>query len=401
MMANNEIVSWIKANPVKSALILLVIGIGLYIIDSGISSANRAKNLITNHASKINREGGKLKAEVSARIDGVQKAFKEIDAITERFRFDEKLRDENDSFQEGQSINARYESKRQEIFTILFHNENMLKNIKANIDKEKEQNHEFAKKYIDFPEYRRLIVTIYENIAYTFDENGFLLYFHNCESFTKDLSGSKVGCVISEEYSHYNNPLVRKQEIENLVKKLGDIYLTTSADERANKTQVIYDDIKKTYFTEVEEDWGVIWARSYGDYAAKALLPYKVFIEEIINAQRQIDVNEAQEYLKENAWGRCIDWWNERTINGMKDKTRTTKRALELKNNFPWKEEDISKNDNERWDVSECKSELRHPKPYHNEFSVTQYNLLENQTSIRVLLRLMETNKDFGVKDDE
>lgn len=29
------------------------------------------------------------------------------------------------------------------------------------------------------------------------------------------------------------------------------------------------------------------------------------------------------------------------------------------------------------------------------------YNLLENQTSVRVLLRLMETNKDFGVKDDE
>ena len=83
-MRNNEIVSWIKANPAKSALILLAIGIGFYIIDSGISSANRAKNLITNHASKIEREGGKLKAEVSARIDGIQKAFKEIDAITER-----------------------------------------------------------------------------------------------------------------------------------------------------------------------------------------------------------------------------------------------------------------------------------------------------------------------------
>jgi hypothetical protein len=67
----------------KSALILLVIGIGLYIIDSGISSANRAKNLITNHASKINKEGGKLKAEVSARIDGVQKAFKEIDRVVQ------------------------------------------------------------------------------------------------------------------------------------------------------------------------------------------------------------------------------------------------------------------------------------------------------------------------------
>jgi len=399
MMANNEIVSWIKANPVKSALILLVIGIGLYIIDSGISSANRAKNLITNHASKINREGGKLKAEVSARIDGVQKAFKEIDAITERFRFDEKLRDENDSFQEGQSINARYESKRQEIFTILSHNENMLKNIKANIDKEKEQNHEFAKKYIDFPEYRRLIVTIYENIAYTFDENGFLLYFHNCESFTKDLSGSKVGCVISEEYSHYNNPLVRKQEIENLVKKLGDIYLTTSADERANKTQVIYDDIKKTYFTEVEEDWGVIWARSYGDYAAKALLPYKAFIEEIINSQRQINVKEAQEYLKENAWSRCIDFYSAKKIE---NNTRSAGRAKELRNNFPWKEAPISKSYLEEDEYDRCKGQINGAGVLEQgKSSITQYNLLENQTSVRVLLRLMETNKDFGVKDDE
>jgi hypothetical protein len=185
MMANNEIISWIKANPVKSALILLAIGIGFYIIDSGISSANRAKNLITNHASKINKEGGKLKAEVSARIDGVQKAFKEIDAITERFRFDEKLRDENDSFQETQSSNARYESKRQEVFTILSYNESMLKNIKANIDKEIEQNHEFGKKYIDFPEYRRLIVTTYENIAPLFNINKSLVHFRHCDYFKK------------------------------------------------------------------------------------------------------------------------------------------------------------------------------------------------------------------------
>jgi hypothetical protein len=399
MMANNEIISWIKANPVKSALILLAIGIGFYIIDSGISSANRAKNLIINHASKINKEGGKLKAEVSARIDGVQKAFKEIDAITERFRFDKKLRDENDSFQKGQSINARYESKRQEIFTILSHNESMLKNIKANIDKEKEQNHEFAKKYIDFPEYRRLIVTIYENIAYTFDENGFLLYFHNCEFFTKNLSGSKVGCVISEEYSQYNRPLERKQEIENLVKKLGDIYLTTSADERANKTQVIYNYIKKTYFTEVEEDWGVRWARSYGDYAAKALLPYKAFIEEIINAQRHIDGTEAQEYLKENAWGRCIERNSKYDI---KNKTRSRKRVEELKNNFPWKEKNTAFGRAEKHDCDRCQDDIDGTGILNQgKSSVTQYNLLENQTSVRVLLRLMETNKDFGVKDDE
>ena len=162
MMRNNEIVSWIKANPAKSALILLAIGVGFYIIDSSISSANRAKNLITNHASKIEREGGKLKAEVSARIDGIQKAFKEIDAITERSKFDTKLRNENDSFRETQSGNARYERKRQEIFSALSHNENMLKNLKAKIGANSE-NHK--KNYIDLPEYRRLIVTIYENIV--------------------------------------------------------------------------------------------------------------------------------------------------------------------------------------------------------------------------------------------
>jgi hypothetical protein len=396
-MKNNKIASWIKVNPAKSTLILLAIGIGFYIIDSSISSANRAKNLITNHASKIEREGGKLKAEVSARIDGIQKAFKEIDAITEKSKFDDELRNDNDSFRETQSGNARYEIKRQEILGILSHNENMLKNIKAKIGANSE-NHK--KKYIDFPEYRRLIVTIYENIAHIFNETEFLFYFRNCEYFKKDFRG-EAGCVRSREYSHYNHPLARKQEIENLVKKLGDIYLTTSADERANKTQVIYNDIKKTYFTEVEEDWGVRWARSYGDYAAKALLPYKAFIEEIINAQRQIEVKEAQEYLKENAWGRCIDWYNERARNGLKDKTRTTKRALELKNTFPWKEKDISKNENESRHVNKCQRVLEHPKRYSNEFNVTQYNLLENQTSVRVLLRLMETNKDFGVKDDE
>ena len=57
-MRNNEIVSWIKANSAKSALILLAIGVGFYIIDSSISSAIRAKTLITNHASKIEREVG-------------------------------------------------------------------------------------------------------------------------------------------------------------------------------------------------------------------------------------------------------------------------------------------------------------------------------------------------------
>ena len=293
----------------------------------------------------------------------------------------------------------QYESKRQEIFTILSHNENILKNIKANIDKEKEQNHEFAKKYIDFPEYRRLIATIYENITYTFDENGFLQYFHNCEFFTKNLSRSKVGCVISEEYSQYNRPLERKQEIENLVKKLGDIYLTTSANKRANKTQVIYNDIKKTYFTEVEEDWGVRWARSYGDYAAKALLPYKAFIEEIINAQRHIDVTEAQEYLKENAWGRCIERYSK---YGIKDKTRSRKRVEELKNNFPWKEKNTAFGRVEEYDCDSCQDDIDGTGILdQGKSSVTQYNLLENQTSVRVLLRLMETNKDFGVKDDE
>ena len=65
---------------------------------------------------------------------------------------------------------------------------------------------------------------------------------------------------------------------------------------------------------------------SYGDYAAKALLPYKAFIEEIINAQRHIDVTEAQEYLKENAWGRCIERYSK---YGIKDKTRSRKRVEE------------------------------------------------------------------------
>ena len=397
-MRNNEIVSWIKANPAKSALILLAIGIMFYIIDSSISSANRAKNLITSHASKIDREGGKLKAEVSARIDGVQKAFKEIDAITERFKFDKKLRNENDSFRETQSGNARYESKRQEIFSVLSHNENMLKNLKAKIGANSE-NHK--KNYIDLPEYRRLIVTIYENIAHIFDVNKSLAYFEHCDYFESNFNGA-ASCVInSSEYHHYNHPLARKQEIENLVKKLGDIYLTTSADERANKTQVIYNDIKKTYFTEVEEDWGVRWARSYGDYAAKALLPYKAFIEEIINAQRQIDVKEAQEYLKENAWSRCITWYNKISINKIKDKTRTFKRASELANNFPWKEKDISTSNSEDHDFRACEDEINATGLDSGKSSVTPYNLLENQTSVRVLLRLMETNKDFGVKDDE
>ena len=396
MMRNNEIVSWIKANPAKSALILLAIGLGFYIIDSGISSANRAKNLITNHASKIEREGGKLKAEVSARIDGIQKAFKEIDAITERSKFDTKLRNENDSFRETQSGNARYESKRQEIFSVLSHNENMLKNLKAKIGANSD-NHK--KNYIDLPEYRRLIVTIYENIAYIFNENEFLFYFRNCEYFKIDWRG-EAGCVRSREYSQYNRPLVRKQEIENLVKKLGDIYLTTSDDERANKTQVIYNDIKKTYFTEVEEDWGVRWARSYGDYAAKALLPYKAFIEEIINAQRQIDVKEAQEYLKETAWGRCIEQYSQ---SQLERKARSRKRVEELKNIFPWKGVNVSKSENEgeRNSVHKCEMKLKFPETYRTASTVTQYNLLENQTSVRVLLRLMETNKDFGVKDDE
>jgi hypothetical protein len=395
MMKNNEIVNWIKANPVKSALILLAIGIGFYIIDSSILSANRAKNLITNHASKIEREGGKLKSEVSARIDGVQKAFKEIDAITERFKFDKKLRNENDSFRETQSGNARYERQRQEIFGILSHNEDMLKNLRAKISANSE-NHK--KNYIDFPEYRKLIVTIYENIAHIFNENDSLVFFHNCEYYEKDFLG-KVSCVRSREYSHYNRPLARKQEIENLVKKLGDIYLTTSADERANKTQVIYNDIKKTYFSEVEEDWGVRWARSFGDYAAKALLPYKTFIEEIINAQRQIDVKEAQEYLKENTWGRCIDFYSAKKI---KNNTRSIRRTKDLRNNFPWKEAPISKSYLEEDEYDRCKGQINGTGVLEQgKSSVPPYNLLENQTSVRVLLRLMETNKDFGVKDDE
>ena len=50
----------------------------------------------------------------------------------------------------------------------LSHNENMLKNLKAKIGANSE-NHK--KNYIDLPEYRRLIVTIYENIAHIFDVN--------------------------------------------------------------------------------------------------------------------------------------------------------------------------------------------------------------------------------------
>ena len=86
-------------------------------------------------------------------------------------------------------------------------------------------------------------------------------------------------------------------------------------------------------FTEVEEDWGVRWSRSWGDYAAKALLPYKAFIQEIINAQRQIDGKEAQEYLKENAWGRCIDKYSKHRLSD----NRITKEEVEkVKISFPW-----------------------------------------------------------------
>ena len=214
--------------------------------------------------------------------------------------------------------------------------------------------------YTDYKDYRMEIVYAFEQIAFVF----------------KDIPGylGEAPCC-----GHYVEKWVTKKRnyLNKLRIKLGEVYLLKDDRKRHIKKDVIHKEIAGIYFTEIEEDPEVGYGRSDAEPAVKALLPYKEFIFEIIDAQKRIDKQEAEGFFINALVKSCINkYMNNKYIRGEKtiEEVRSTC---------------------ERWTKEE-------PSPHpRNTSPIRKYHMLDYYLSGKVLIKMLKTYKDFGVQDDE
>ena len=187
--------------------------------------------------------------------------------------------------------------------TLVYHR-NRLNDVKSKIDALPHKDTSY--RYTDYEEYRKEIVYAFEQISFVFKDRPPIYLSENCDYF---VNVHAPECKYYSKVSGYSNKeLVMKKRnyLNNLRIKLGEVYLLKDERKRRNKMKVIHDKIANIYFTEIEKDPEVGYGRSDAELTAKALLPYKEFILEIVDAQKRIDRQEAEKFLKEFAYNRCI-----------------------------------------------------------------------------------------------
>ena len=177
----------------------------------------------------------------------------------------------------------------------------------------------------------------------------------------------------SKQYFDDEDVVKTLSSINQLKRELGNAFLISDERERVNRITVLHNNISSIYFTEIEGDNEIRLARYATENAANALLPYKEFIFEILNAQKNISKSEADKFLKQLVWDRCIG---------------------NIKVELEYNEEEAYKFCDERVN--------HHIEALHSSTYIPiKYCHLDYSVSGKTLIKFLKSYKDFGVNENE
>ena len=360
----------------KILTIILFIFFGSVIFSKSIRSffTNDTMKLITQHKEKIDTVGAKHKSYVTRKIDEARKRFDELDDGMSQYKYKSKMM-KNENIWEAKRVgDIEYKNIRSQYLNTFKKEEQKLEKVKNTLRGEGIVETDF----IQDERYRKATVYAFEQIGFMFSSHA-VRFFTECDQFEGG-SGRYIDPQCDIFYNHiskkyFGNGYVSEKlnYLNQLKKELGNTFLISDERERVNKITVLHNNISSVYFTEIEEDDEIRLARYATENSAKALLPYKAFIFEILNVQRKISKKEAKQFLKKLVWDRCI---------------------YEMKTKFRDSSKEAYKSCNER--INHYSTRL-----YPKKYLPYDYYHLDHYVSGKTLIKFLESYKDFGVNDNE
>ena len=366
------------SNRAKKILtVILFLLFGLMIFPGLIRSFfyNDTMKVITQHKEKIDTVGAKHKSYVTSKIDEARKIFDELGDGMSQYKYKSKMM-KNENIWEAKRVgDIEYKNIRSQYLNTFKKEEQKLEKVKNTLRDEGIIETDF----IQNERYRKAVVYAFEQIGFMFSSHA-VRFFTECDQFEGG-SGRYINPQCDAFHNHiskkyFKNGYVREKlnYLNQLKKELGNTFLISDERERVNKITVLHKDLSSVYFTEIEEDDEIRIARYATENAANALLPYKGFIFEILNAQRKISKNEADQFLKKLAFDRCFN---------------KTKRFYTTKS--PFNESPKTRVENA------CNERIREDtadKPH-------EYYRLDDYVIGKTLIKFLESYKDFGVNENE
>ncbi len=358
----------------KILTVILFLFFGTMVFSKSIRSffADDTMKLITEHKDKIDTVGAKHKSYVTRKIDEARKMFDELDDGMSQYKYNSQIREDKHFWETKRLGDLEYKNLRNQYLDIFAREEQKLEKVKKTLIEEGIAETNFIKD----ERYRRAIVYAFEQIGFMFSTHN-VKFFTDCDYFGRGKTyGRYEPCNDhrnhkSKQYFDDEDVVKTLSSINQLKRELGNAFLISDERERVNRITVLHNNISSIYFTEIEGDNEIRLARYATENAANALLPYKGFIFEMLNAQREISKSDADMYLKKLVFDRCI--------NKMKVKFNDT---------------------NEEADKY-CKEVTREGNIHYNNYRPHKYYHLDHYISGKTLIKFLESYKDFGVNENE
>jgi hypothetical protein len=363
-----------RAKKILTVILFLFFGLIIFSKSMGALFDNDAMKLITQHKEKIDTIGVKHKSYVTRKIDEARKRFDELSDGMRQYKYNSQIRDDKDFWETKRLGDLKYKDLRNQYLNIFRREEQKLGKIKKTLVEKGIAETDFIKD----EGYRRDIVYAFEQIGFMFSTHN-VKFFTDCDYFGRGKAdGSYEPCNDyrnhkSKQYFDDEDVVKKLNYIDQLKKELGDTFLISDERERVNKITVLHNNISSVYFTEIEEDDEIRIARYATENAAKELIPYKGFIFEILNVQRKISKNEAEKYLRNLIFDRCLAEQYDRHGD--------------------------NKDYHER--LKYCKEVTRKGDIHYNNYKPHKYYRLDDYVVGKTLIKFLESYKDFGVNENE
>jgi hypothetical protein len=360
----------------KILTVILFLFFGTMFFSKSIRSffADDTMKLITAHKEKIDTVGAKHKSYVTRKIDEARKMFDELDDGMSQYKYGNKIMKDENIWEAKRVGDIEYKNIRNQYLNIFRKEAQQLEKVKNTLRDEGITETDF----IQDERYRKAIVYAFEQIGFMFSSHA-VRFFTECDQFEAD-SRRHIDPQCDTFYNHISKKYFdsgyvseKLNYLTQLKKEMGNVFLISDERERVNKITVLHNNISSIYFTEIEKDNEIRLARYATENAAKALLPYKGFIFEILNAQNNISKSEADKSLKQLVWDRCI---------------------YEMKTKYSDNDKKAYKSCDER--INDYSTGL-YPKKYLPH----EYYNLDYYVSGKTLIKFLESYKDFGVNDNE
>ncbi|WHA05671.1 hypothetical protein N3Z17_07470 (plasmid) [Candidatus Bandiella numerosa] len=366
----------------KILTVILFLFLGTMVFSKSIRSffADDTMKLITEHKEKIGTVGAKHKSYVTRKIDEARKMFDELDDGMSQYKYGNKIMKDENIWEAKRVGDIEYKNIRNQYLNIFRKEAQQLEKVKNTLRDEGITETDF----IQDERYRKAIVYAFEQIGFMFSSHA-VRFFTECDQFEAD-SGRYTNPQCDTFYNHISKKYFdsgyvseKLNYLTQLKKEMGNAFLISDERERVNRITVLHNNITSVYFTEVEEDNEIRLARYATENAAKALLPYKRFIFEILNAQRKLNNKiEIEEFFMSALKRSCVNgYMDNRYISGEKS----------IKDAIIFCEDWLKDHKN-----SGSSDRVIGDRIYHS---------LDYYLSGKTLIKFLESYKDFGVNDNE